>query len=100
MILSKEEIKEVGEKILANKSIPEYCKNYIYNLQMRLSQARKEIEGLEQAHTLLMEYDWSSLGVYTKERRRLYMADKDEIRHVFSIGAGAVVLTGTKKEEK
>ena len=99
MILSEEEFADVGERVLASRTIPEYCQNYIYNLQVRLAEAKNEVERLEQAHTLLKEYDWYSLGVHTKERRKLFMIDRDSITTVCAIGAGSVVLIGTKKEE-
>lgn len=61
---------------------------------------RREMENIRKAHTLLTEYDWTTAGVYSPEKYKLWVLHKDNPVCIASIGDGDIFLLGHKRNWK
>ena len=79
---------------------PKWVQKKIAALESDIERLSKQLEVLENAHFLLQNYTWFTLGVHTKDATKLFILSKDHAQPVAYIGDGHVILAGRKKEKR
>lgn len=70
--------------------------------QDKLAELRREIKRLstvEQAHAVLRDRDWYTIGVNCPRRFTLFRLDEDRASAVCTVGEGAVLMVGHERKK-
>jgi len=84
--------------------LPQWAQSLIYGQHMEILSLKEmhntEMQNIRQAHELLTKYDWTTAGVHTPEKHKLWVLHKDNPVCIASIGDGDILLLGHKTKKK
>lgn len=68
----------------------------------KLAELRREIKRLstvEQAHAVLLNRDWYTIGLHCPQKFTLFRLDEDRASAICTVGAGAILLVGNERKK-